>query len=233
MRMAIIPARGGSKRIPKKNIKLFRGHPIIAWSIMTARETNLFDRIVVSTDDDEIAEIAKKYKAIVPFNRPTHLSDDFTTTSPVVAHAIEWHLNNGFKLDSVCCMYATAPFMRATDICKGFDTMNKKDSDFCLSVTSYSFPVQRAFEIGFNGRIKMLQPSNYNMRSQDLPETYHDAGQFYWGKIEAWLSGNPIFGKNATTVILPRYRVQDIDTLEDWHHAELMHDILQNKIINK
>jgi len=228
MKLAVIPARGGSKRIPGKNVKLFGGKPMIAWSIEAVQRTGLFDRIVVSTDDKEIASIARKYGADVPFVRPAELSDDHTSTAPVIAHAIEWHLKQDFHPIEICCIYATAPFLRSEDIILGQKTLNQSDVDFAFSATSYAFPIQRAFKLREDGRIEMFEPSQFQVRSQDLPEAFHDAGQFYWGTRDAWLSGTPIFGSKSAPVFLPRYRVQDIDTPEDWEQAELMMKVLRN-----
>ena len=222
MKIAVIPARGGSKRIPRKNIKLFCGKPMIAWSIEAARASGLFDYIVVSTDDAEIAEVAKVHGAEVPFMRPAALSDDHTGTSPVVAHVIEWYRARGQMPDPVCCIYATAPFVIAEDLQRGLQTLNDSGSDFAFSVTSYAFPIQRAIRLTNAGRIEMFQPGNFNIRSQDLEEAFHDAGQFYWGRAEAWLSGKVIFGPHTAAVQLPRYRVQDIDIAEDWQTAEYL-----------
>ena len=233
MKIAVIPARGGSKRIPRKNIKLFCGKPMIAWSIEAARASGLFDHIVVSTDDAEIAEVAKVHGAEIPFMRPAALSDDHTGTSPVVAHAIEWYRARGQMPDPVCCIYATAPFVIAEDLQRGLQTLNDSGSDFAFSVTSYAFPIQRAIRLTNAGRIEMFQPGNFNIRSQDLEEAFHDAGQFYWGRTNAWLSGKMIFGPHASVVRLPRYRVQDIDTIEDWTRAEYLFRVLTQESGNQ
>jgi pseudaminic acid cytidylyltransferase len=222
MKIAVIPARGGSKRIPRKNIKLFCGKPMIAWSIEAARASGLFEHIVVSTDDAEIAEVAKAYGAEVPFIRPAALSDDHTATSPVVSHAIRWFFENGHIPDPVCCIYATAPFITAADLQQGLQTLTDTSSDFAFSVTSYAFPIQRAIKLIQGCRVEMFQPENFNTRSQDFEEAFHDAGQFYWGRAEAWLSRKVIFGPHAAAVKLPRYRVQDIDIAEDWQKAEYL-----------
>lgn len=229
MKLAVIPARGGSKRIPRKNIKLFGGKPMVAWSIEAAHRTGLFDRIVVSTDDKEISSIARKYGADVPFVRPAKLSDDYTGTSPVIAHAIEWHLANDFAPTEICCIYATAPFIHVEDVKLGFQVLTHSKADFAFSVTSFAFPIQRAIKLRTDGRTEMFDESQFQIRSQDLPEAYHDAGQFYWGKRDAWLSGKPLFGPHAAAVHVPRYRVQDIDTIEDWKQAELMMQIMNIK----
>lgn len=226
MKIAVIPARGGSKRIPRKNIKLFCGKPMIAWSIEAARASRIFDRIVVSTDDAEIVEVAELYGAEVPFIRPTALSDDHTATSPVVAHAIEWYREHGHMPDSVCCIYATAPFVTAADLQRGLQTLTDTGSDFAFSVTSYAFPIQRAIKLTQEGQIEMFNPEHFCTRSQDLEEAFHDAGQFYWGRAEAWLSGKVLFGPYASVVRLPRHRVQDIDTTEDWDIAEYLFRVI-------
>lgn len=222
MKIAVIPARGGSKRIPRKNIKLFCGRPMIAWSIEAALQSGCFDHVVVSTDDEEISEMARQHGAEVPFIRPPELSDDHTGTIPVIRHAIEWFNERGQIPVQVCCIYATAPFVRADDIRRGLDVLTSADSDYAFSVTSYPFPIQRAIRITARGRMEMFSPEYFNTRSQDLEDAYHDAGQFYWGQANAWLAGNPIFGPRSTAVQLPRYRVQDIDTVEDWQMAEYL-----------
>lgn len=222
MRLAVIPARGGSKRIPRKNIRPFGGLPMIAWSIRAAVDSGCFDRIIVSTDDVEIAAVAKEYGAEAPFLRPEALSDDHTGTTPVVAHAVQWQQAHGVSASTVCCLYATAPFVRAHDLQRGLATLEESGADFAFSITSYAFPIQRAIRITDAGRVQMFQPNHFQTRSQDLEEAWHDAGQFYWGKAAAWLANKPLLGPDSAPVILPRYRVQDIDTPEDWARAELM-----------
>jgi len=227
MKLAVIPARGGSKRIPRKNIKPFCGKPMIAWSIEAARSSGCFDRIVVSTDDLEIADVARNHGADVPFMRPEELSDDYTGTIPVIAHAIQWHQLHDVSPEEVCCIYATAPFVTAADLQHGLQRLNDSGADYAFSVTSYAFPIQRAVRIDANGRVEMFYPEHFNTRSQDLEEAFHDAGQFYWGRASAWLAGKPIFSSAAAPVVLPRHRVQDIDTAEDWTRAESMFKALQ------
>lgn len=222
MKLCVIPARGGSKRIPRKNIKEFRGKPMIVWSIEAAIRSKCFDRVIVSTDDSEIADIAKNSGAEVPFMRPVHLSDDYTATIPVIAHAIRWQMENSFPPKDVCCVYATAPFINEKDIKRGLDTLRSTNAEYAFSVTTYPFPIQRAIRITQEQRIEMFQPKNFEVRSQDLEEAWHDAGQFYWGRASAWLESKPIFGKDAAPVPIPRHRVQDIDTIEDWNVAEEM-----------
>lgn len=222
MRLAVIPARGGSKRIPRKNIKPFCGKPMIAWSIEAALASGCFDAVIVSTDDVEIAEVARHYGADVPFMRPAELSDDYVGTVPVIRHAIEWFIANGQAPEQVCCIYATAPFVTADSIRKGLSVLQHASVDYAFTVTSYAFPIQRAVRLTESGRVEMFQPEQFNTRSQDLEEAYHDAGQFYWGVAEAWLESRALFGCGSAPILLPRHRVQDIDTAEDWLRAEWM-----------
>ena len=227
MKIAIIPARGGSKRIPRKNIKPFCGQPMLAWSIAAARLSGCFDRIWVSTDDSEIAQVARHHGAEVPFMRPTALSDDYTGTTPVIAHAIDWANQHIGSVSHACCIYATAPFVQADDLCRAYTQLEQSGADYVFSVTSYAFPIQRAIRITSQQRVEMFNPEHFNIRSQDCTEAFHDAGQFYWGRSEAWLAGRPIFSPDAAPLVLPRYRVQDIDTLEDWERAEWLFKAMQ------
>lgn len=227
MKLAVIPARGGSKRIPRKNIKLFCGKPMIAWSIEAALQSGCFDQVVVSTDDAEIAEVARQCGAQVPFMRPAELSDDHTGTIAVIAHAVDWLTEQGQAPEQVCCIYATAPFVSPDDLQRGLALLTETGSDYAFSVTSYAFPIQRAIRINESGRVEMFNPEHFNTRSQDLEETYHDAGQFYWGRADAWQQGRMIFSPAAVPVLLPRHRVQDIDTSEDWTRAEWMFKALR------
>ncbi len=227
MRLAIIPARGGSKRIPRKNVKKFCGKPMIAWSIEAALASGCFDRVIVSTDDLEIADTAQQYGAEVPFVRPAELSDDYAGTVPVIKHAIEWLVGHGETPRLVCCLYATAPFVSAADISAGLQQLEEQDAAYAFSVTSYAFPIQRAIKITADDHVEMFAPEYFNTRSQDLEEAYHDAGQFYWGTAEAWLTEKMIFGPGSVPVILPRHRVQDIDTPEDWVRAEWLFKAMQ------
>jgi len=220
MNLAVIPARGGSKRIPRKNIKEFCGKPMIAWSIEAVLKSGLFDRVIVSTDDPEIAAVAVSLGVEIPFVRPAELSDDHTGTSEVIAHAIKWIRQQGFDPDHVCCIYATAPFISSDDLYRGFKLMRENSADFAFSITSYPFPIQRAIRLRGGRKIEMFYPEYYETRSQDLEEAYHDAGQFYWGKASAWCTDTNIYGSNSVPVIIPRTRVQDIDTEEDWEKAE-------------
>lgn len=225
MRVAIIPARGGSKRIPRKNIKPFAGLPIIAHSIKAAQEADLFDRIIVTTDDEEIADVARSFGAEIPFIRPKELSDDHTATIPVIAHAVQT-LQKHSVIDAVCCIYATAPFIRSQDITAAYNALITHNKQYAFPVTTFPFPIQRGVKRDDDGNIEMFWPQHFATRSQDLEEAYHDVGQFYWGTPDAWLGGKAIFSDAATTIVLPRHLVQDIDTLEDWIRAELMHKVL-------
>ncbi len=224
IKIAIIPARGGSKRIPRKNIKDFFGKPLIAYSIEAAFKSELFDKIIVSTDDEEIADIAKSYGAET-LKRPKELADDFTPTIPVIAHAIQATCEDIDSVEAVCCIYATAPFVQAKFLKEAYEKLVTCRSDYCFSATSFAFPIQRAIKLTNDG-VEMFHPEHFNTRSQDLEEAYHDAGQFYWGTPRAWCEGKMVFSKNSSVVILPRYLVQDIDTLEDWKRAEIMYKAL-------
>ncbi len=227
MTLCIIPARGGSKRIPRKNIKLFNNKPMIAHSIIVAQQSGLFSDIIVSTDDAEIAQVAREYGANVPFVRPPELSDDFATTGAVIAHAVDFMQQNGWSGDAVCCIYATAPFVQTDDLQRGFQQLRDTGADFAFSVCSFAFPIQRALRMNEQGEVVMFQPELFAVRSQDLEEAWHDAGQFYWGTAQAWLAQKPIFNSHSVGVPLPRYRVQDIDTPEDWVRAELLAKVLE------
>ena len=227
MKLAVIPARGGSKRIPRKNIKLFCGKPVIAYSIETALESKLFDHVIVSTDDDEIAEVAQQYGADIPFKRPAELSDDFTGTNAIVKHAIEWFAD--YNITEACCIYATAPLLTAKYLQQGLHQLQTNKVSFAFSITSYAFPIQRAIRLLPDKTVEAINPDDISRRSQDLEEAWHDAGQFYWGNANAFLSELPVMSKHSTGIILPRYRVQDIDTEEDWEQAELMYQALNSR----
>lgn len=220
MRVAVIPARGGSKRIPRKNIKQFCGKPMIAYTIEAAKNAQCFDNIVVSTDDLEIAAIAKEFGADVPFLRPHELADDHTGTIPVIAHAVDWINQNVGEVSFACCLYATAPFIQPNSILHGLSKLKEKNVDYAFTVTSYAFPIQRAVRINNECRIEMFNNEFYDVRSQDLEESFHDAGQFYWGRAVAWLNHVPMFDNTSVPILLPRHHVQDIDTNEDWQRAE-------------
>lgn len=228
MNVAIIPARGGSKRIPRKNVKEFFGKPMIAWSIEAAKEADLFDRIIVSTDDEEIADVALSWGAEVPFMRPAELSNDFAGTTEVIAHATRWAQDQSWPLEAVCCIYATAPFALASDIRRGLTLLQSGLWAFAFPVTEFAAPIFRSFKETEDGGVEMFFPEHFSTRSQDLPVALHDAGQFYWGRPNAWLSGMRIFDRHSIPVLIPRWRVQDIDTVDDWVRAEMMAPIIMN-----
>jgi N-acylneuraminate cytidylyltransferase len=222
MKVAVIPARGGSKRIPRKNIKDFLGKPMIAWSIETAIASKLFDQIIVSTDDPEIAEVARNYGAEVPFFRPANLSNDYAGTTEVIAHATQWFIDQGFVVSAVCCIYATAPFVQVKDLIKGLQALESGRWSYAFSATDFAAPIFRAFTEISEGGIEMFFPEHFLTRSQDLPRALHDAGQFYWGQPSAWLEGKRIFDRHSMPIIIPRWYVQDIDNEEDWIRAEML-----------
>lgn len=220
MKLAVIPARGGSKRIPGKNIRDFHGKPIIAWSIEAALESKLFDRVIVSTDDETIGAVSEAAGAELPFVRPAELSDDHATTLAVMQHAVDWFASNDVTPEYACCLYATAPFVRAQDLQTGFAMLQRSEADYAFSVTTFPFPIQRALRRDANGRVSLFQPEYEQVRSQDLDEAWHDAGQFYWGTAEAFREQRPIMSGDSIGVPMPRERVQDIDTEDDWRLAE-------------
>lgn len=228
MRIAIIPARGGSKRIPRKNIKDFCGKPMIAWSIEVAKASGLFDHVIVSTDDNEIAEVAKQWGAEVPFMRPAELSNDYTGTTEVIAHATQWALDRGLEVDAVCCIYATAPFVQVDDLQRGWEALDSGDWAYAFTVTDFAAPIFRSFKQASDGGIEMFFPEHFSTRSQDLPIALHDAGQFYWGRPVAWVEGARVFDRHSIPIIIPRWRVQDIDNEEDWLRAEILAAVIKN-----
>ena len=224
--VAIIPARGGSKRIPRKNIKDFYGKPLIAYSIEVALKSKLFDKVIITTDDEEIATIAKSYGAEVPFLRPKELSDDFTGTQDVINHTLDYLEKNNEEYDYVCTIYATAPLLQEKYLIEGFEKLKNSTAINAFSATSMPFPIQRTFKVNSDGRCEMFTPEYYMTRSQDLEEAYQDAGQFYWKRL--YIESNEImFEKDSIPIILPRHLVQDIDTLEDWKRAEIMYEVIQ------
>lgn len=226
--VCIIPARGGSKRIPRKNIKEFCGKPLISYSIETALHSNLFEKVIVSTDDEEIAKISKEYGADVPFIRPKELADDFTGTLDVLKHAIDFLKSKGETYDYACTIYATAPLLKVQYLKKGYEELKNSDAHQTFSATSMPFPIQRTFKITKEGRCEMFNPEHFNSRSQDLEEAYQDAGQFYW-EILNIKSNDITFSKESIPIILPRHLVQDIDTLEDFQRAEIMYKVIQQQ----
>ena len=229
MIVAIIPARGNSKRIPGKNIKLFSGKPIIGWSIEVALDSKLFDRVIVSTDDEKIREVAISYGAECPFVRPADLSDDFATTTAVMTHAVKWLNDHSYDVSEACCIYPTAPLLQLEDLKSAKQLIDSNEWAYVFSATQLPPQVFRSFKHGDNGEVEMLFEDYLNTRSQDLPELYQDAGQFYWGTAEAWLLQKKIFAKDSTIVKLPAWRVRDIDTHDDWDAAEKIFNQLTDK----
>lgn len=225
MNVAVIPARGGSKRIPNKNIKLFHGRPIIEYSIAAAKESGLFEKIVVSTDSESIAAVARAMGAEVPALRPAELSDDHTPTAPVVQHALRGLIASGLKPQYALCLYPTAPFVRAADVREAHQRMIAAGATGAFSVTTFGFPIFRALKIDPEGKLRMFWPEHELTRSNDLPAAYHDAGQFYWVEVESFMRDGKMWAVDAVPLILPRYRCQDIDTPEDWEMAELLFQV--------
>jgi len=223
--IAIITARGGSKRIPRKNIKMFRGKPIITYSIEIALSSNLFDYVMVSTDDDEIADFAKKLGADVPFIRSKQNSDDFSGTADVILEVLSTLKENEMQFESACCIYPTAPFITVNSLTRSYDVLIENKFDTVFPVCSFSYPIQRALEIK-NSKTSMVSPENMNLRSQDLPRRYHDAGQFYWINVEEFLKEKKLFTNNSGSIILNELETQDIDNETDWKLAELKHSLL-------
>lgn len=221
MNLCVIPARGGSKRIEHKNIRDFCGRPIIDYSIRAARDSGCFSDIIVSTDDAAIAEVATACGADVPFLRPAEIADDFTGTGAVTAHAIEWFKGRGRHFEYTCCLYATAPFITAADLTDGLAMLKAHPAfNFCFSAVAFPAPIQRALRRTEDGGAVLFEKDNYYLRSQDLEPAFHDAGQFYWGRTDVFAKNPPIFLDKSLMYILPRTRVEDIDTPEDWAIAE-------------
>jgi pseudaminic acid cytidylyltransferase len=224
--IAIIPARGGSKRIPRKNIRIFAGKPMIAHSIDIALRSELFDRVIVSTDDEDIAEVALHHGAEVPFIRPEALSGDYIGLAEVIAHTLDRVAEKGREPLAACCILATAPFIQIQDIKKGLDLLNGGGWQYVLSATTFGSSIFRGFKSSDTQGLEMFFPSHVHTRSQDLPEAMHDAGQFYWGRPQAWRERLSVLDKWTTLIELPSWRVQDIDTKEDWSRAELIYNLM-------
>lgn len=223
--IAIIPARGGSKRIPRKNIRSFLGKPIIAYSIDAALSSGVFDEVMVSTDDSEIAEIAKAHGASVPFFRSSETSTDTAATAPVLIEVLEEYSKKGMHYEHICCIYPCAPFVTADRLREGIDMLLSRRADSAFTVVKFSYPPQRCLVIR-HGRVEMLHPENYSSRSQDLEPLYHDAGQFYFAKSEELKTGGKMFCKYSLPIVLPDCEAQDIDSEDDWKAAEIKYGIL-------
>jgi N-acylneuraminate cytidylyltransferase len=226
MNIVIIPARGGSKRIPRKNVRPFCGRPMIAWPIATAKASGLFDHVLVSTEDAEIADIARQAGAEVPFVRPAEIADDHTGTTDVIVHAFSWAIEAGWPVEAACCIYPTAAFVSPEDLVEARDLLSP-DCDYAFAAVRYGHPPQRGFSRAADGSPQLLQPEHQSTRTQDLPPVYHDAGQFYWGTCEAWMERRPFFGPRTRFIELPPWRAQDIDTSDDWTLAEQLFAAMQ------
>ena len=220
MKIAIIPARGGSKRIPRKNIKVFKGKPMIAWAINIAKRSGLFDHVIVSSDDEEILEISRNYGAKTPFIRPKNISDDLTPTVPVIAHAIESCINSGWSIDYACCIYPCSPLLLAADLVEAYNLLKSSGKNFVYPVVEYPHSIFRSMRQSKEGKMEFIYPEYELTRTQDLEETFHDSGQFYWGKAEAWRELKKMHS-DGVGMKIPAYRVVDIDTEDDWKRAEL------------
>ncbi len=226
MKVAIIPARGGSKRIPRKNIRLFAGKPMIAYAIEAALACGQFDRVIVTTDDDEIAAVAQTHGAELPFRRPPELADDHTPTVPVIRHAIGACNDLGWNVGHACCIYPGVPFIRAADIADALVLLKDGSGEgYTFPVTGFPSPIQRALKRDYAGRVAPFSPQYVDTRTQDLEPAFHDAGQFYWGRAATWLAGLNIHA-NGRAIVLPEWRVVDIDTPADWDRAEALYGVV-------
>lgn len=225
--LAIIPARGGSKRIPGKNIKDFLGKPIIAYSIEAALESKLFDEVMVSTDDIEIAELAKRFGAKAPFFRSEKNADDSATLTDVLIEVVKDYEEHGVIIENVCCILPTAPFVTSERIIEGYEVMQGGKLSAVFPVLRFSYPIQRALKVDNNGKVSMIRPENLFVRSQDLMPAFHDSGQFYWVEKDALLNEKTIFAKNTGVIKLSELEAHDIDTPEDWNIAEMKYKILR------
>lgn len=222
--LAIIPARGGSKRIPRKNIKPFLGQPIIKYSIDAALESKIFNEVMVSTDDHEIADLAKKYGAKVPFMRSEKNADDYATTRDVLIEVLEEYKQRGFEFEHLCCIYPTAPFVKSEKLKQGFELLTLKKADAVIPVTRFSYPIQRAFKIE-DGRLTRMWPEYEKARSQDLEPAYHDVGQFYWYKVSSFLNRKNKSAYKTIPMLIPEMEMQDLDNNDDWIIAEMKYQL--------
>ena len=222
--ICIIPARGGSKRIPRKNIKEFLGKPIITYSIQAALDCGLFDEVMVSTDDTEIADIAKKYGANVPFMRSAKNSDDFATTFDVIKEVINYYKDQSIEFDNLCCLYSCAPFVNPKVLLRAYNQLTKKKFDTVFPIIPFSFPIQRALRVN-QGKVSMILEDNLNIRSQDLEKSFHDSGQFYWCNTKQLLISKKLITSNSGGIEISELDAQDIDTNRDWNLAELKYQL--------
>lgn len=228
MNIAVIPARGGSKRIPRKNIRDFLGKPIIAYSIEAALGAGVFDEVMVSTDDVEILEISKNYGASVPFIRNEKLSDDMTGTAPVLLDALDKYEKNGKHFSHICCLYPCAPFATSERLREAMCLLKETDADSVVPVAKLQYPIQKYLTIR-NGELKMLQPEFYNYRNQDLEPAYYDAAQFYCAKVDSLRREERLLCERTLPMMLPESEIQDIDTEEDWVAAEIKYRIIMER----
>lgn len=223
--LAVIPARGGSKRIPKKNIKSFLGKPIIYYSIDAALKSNLFDEVMVSTDDEEVIEVSKKLGASVPFLRSPETASSNSPVKDVITEVLKQYTEKGKQFDYICCILPAAPLITVKNLTTTFELLKGKNIDAVVPVVRYGYPIQRAFKIE-KGLLQMISPANMYVNSQDLSSSYHDAGQFYWLKVESFLKQEKIFMVNCLPFEIPESEVQDIDEVDDWKLAELKYSLL-------
>jgi N-acylneuraminate cytidylyltransferase len=233
MKIAIIPARGGSKRIPRKNVGLFHGRPIIEWVIEIARESGCFDAVVVSTDDQEVMDIALRNGALVPFIRPPNLSDDATPTLPVISHALETLKDHGLVFSAACCVYPTSVFVTQKALRDGLTLLESGNCNYVISVTPYTHPIERAMRMSPCGIVSMHNPSQECTRSQDIEHSFHDAGQFYWGSTKAWLTREPILSGRTKAIVFKGTEVRDIDDISDWEVAEQLFALKISRSIHR
>lgn len=227
-KIAMITARGGSKRIPRKNIKEFCGRPILAYSIQAAIDSGVFDEVMVSTDDEEIAEIAKAYGAKVPFFRSEQTANDYATTVDVIKEVLQEYEKRGEQFDMGCCIYPTAPFVTADKLKAAMEMVAQPEVDSVIPVVAYSFPPQRGLKVE-NGNLKYVHPEHTYTRSQDLEQIYHDCGQFYCFNVERFLKSGALFGERTKALVMDELEVQDIDTLTDWELAEIKYKMMERK----
>jgi pseudaminic acid cytidylyltransferase len=228
MKIAVIPARGGSKRIPRKNIKVFADKPMIGHAILTAKASGLFDHIIVSTDDEEIAQVAKQFGAELPFVRPSELADDHTPTVPVIAHAIERCQELGWNVEFACCIYPGVPFLMVEDLQQAFELLKNSAADYSFPMAEFPSAIQRALRSDTAGRVSPFNPENVLVRTQDLEAAYYDAGQFYWGPTTSWKTKSGIH-LNGAGLRIPSWRAVDIDTSEDCYRAEILYAVLKKE----
>lgn len=231
MRLAIITARGGSKRIPRKNLRPFCGTPIIGYSIRAAQSSKCFDEVMVSTDDEEIAAVAGQLGASVPFLRSAVNSDDFATTSAVLVEVLQQYQNRGAQVDLACCLYPTAPFVTGASLRQGLAMLEAApEMTAVVTVARFSYPIQRALRI-VDGRVMPIQPDQMAKRSQDLDPAFHDAGQFYWFRVAPFLLSAELLSTQTGALVVPEWQVQDIDSEEDWRHAEAKYRVLKEMAV--